>query len=77
MRLARRESLLENPIAVGRHPSFELAVTIDEDPLLAIQVDPLPAFQFILTDSEAAKIANGLLEIVNTPRGMRLQPRTN
>jgi len=52
-------------------------VTIDEDPLLAIQVDPLPAFQFILTDSEAAKIANGLLEIVNTPRGMRLQPRTN
>lgn len=54
--------------------STSIDVGMDENgqAVVALQADPLPAFMLRLKDDEARHIAQSLLDILNSPRDIRL-----
>lgn len=65
--------LQQAPIAQARNPAYQIGITDEEDALFAFVIKPLPPFQIILDDDRAKALGQTMLEIVNTPRGMRWQ----
>ncbi|MBV9077480.1 MAG: hypothetical protein JO048_08345 [Methylobacteriaceae bacterium] len=52
-------------------PSVDVGTDEKGQAVVALQAGPLPPFVLRLTDDEARHIAQGLLEILNSPRDVR------
>lgn len=52
-------------------PSIDIGTDEDGQAVVALQAGPLPPFVLRLNDEEARHVAQGLLEILNSPRDVR------
>ncbi|TDR93220.1 hypothetical protein [Enterovirga rhinocerotis] len=52
-------------------PAIDIGTDEDGQAVVALQAGPLPPFVLRLNDEEARHVAQGLLEILNSPRDIR------
>jgi hypothetical protein len=53
-------------------PTIDIGMDENGQPVLSLQAGPLPPFMLRLKDDEARHIAQSLMEILNSPRDVRM-----